>query len=133
MKELDSKTKNAMEARSMDLVLSLFNNEEAYASWLGTWPDDLADEDVPCYFGEDEDFNELKTEYLKIFKHYYKDGLFSREAFPLELLEYAQKTLEELGIKEHFCRDMGRYGGKWFYFLPEPLEAQLVATNPSNT
>lgn len=96
--EAKKRTNYAEEAWLMNNVISGINNEEAYfSSWLYIWPDGCSKDECEYYFGNAEDFEELKQEFIDTYKAYHSDGLFDVDK---ETLEYARKWDVILGLPE---------------------------------
>lgn len=95
---------NAKEAWKMNQVITAMNNEGAYfnSGWLNVWPDESDYSECVQYFSDDESFNELKDLYNRVFKRYYKDGLYNPQEIGPDALDFAQETLKQLNIAGEF-------------------------------
>ena len=85
------------EAWKLNEILQAFNNEEAYfGDWLYLWPDGCDKAEAYECFDNEEDYKELENCFIKKFKAYASNGLYTTNA---RIIENANAWAKKLGIE----------------------------------
>ena len=68
------------------------NNENAYMAWIWEMPDEPQEDDFEWFAEDEERYAELYDYFMKLFKHYAKDGLYKPS-------DSVRKFVSTLGIE----------------------------------
>ena len=89
---------NGKDAWMMGQVIQYMNDETAYfdSGWLYLWPDGESEEE--CYedFSDQEDYEDLKNKFERVYRRFHSGGLYDA---PADVEAYAHEVDKRLGLK----------------------------------
>ena len=127
------------DVKMMHQIMLSMNNEDAYMSWIYTMPDQPTEEDFEYFADDDDEYNDLRETFDRIFKRYRKDGLYKPSTenvewlqdngYSIDILESYEKTSTNKTI-EALTEDT--VGENEVNFRDRAINGDLVDFNPQN-
>ena len=66
----NSQDSKLTDVKMMHQIMLSMNNEDAYMSWIYTMPDQPTEEDFEYFADDDDEYNDLRETFDRIFKRY---------------------------------------------------------------
>lgn len=86
----------ANKAWELNEIIQSMNNEEAYyGGWLYIWPDGETKQDCEYDFGDEESYSDLEDAFIRNYKEYHDDGLYTKDE---RIINNAHEWDKKLGL-----------------------------------